>query len=292
MGAVPFPIRHISATPGPLGAAGGRPRAGVRRPRFAREGASRRRDCRERCYSTGGMRPPPDATSSTRDPGCFAYPQKRGSHDRHHDPCAGRRQFHRIPGIADERQPARGSSLRRRSSRQRPSCARFCDALAAEGYAALCPTFSGASSPGSKSPTRDAGPSGNVPSSCSIVFRRRQGRWRPRGGACATAGTIRHARVKSAVSVIVSRRQAQLSHGTRSDVDCSVGLLRCRIQDLVGEAKNIRKPLPLHIAEKDQFVPPPRKMPIKHASKGNLGHAPIAIRASGTRSRAWAAATI
>jgi carboxymethylenebutenolidase len=56
---------------------------------------------------------------------------------------------------------------------------------------------------------------------------------------------------------------------TRSDVDCSVGYYGVGIQDLLGEAKNIRKPLALHVAEKDQFVPPPAQESIKQAVKGN-----------------------
>jgi carboxymethylenebutenolidase len=56
---------------------------------------------------------------------------------------------------------------------------------------------------------------------------------------------------------------------TRSDVDCSVGYYGVGIQDLIGEAKNIRKPLALHIAEKDQFVPPAAQESIKQALNGN-----------------------
>jgi carboxymethylenebutenolidase len=56
---------------------------------------------------------------------------------------------------------------------------------------------------------------------------------------------------------------------TRSDVDCSVGYYGVGIQDLLGEAKNIRKPLALHLAEKDQFVPPPAQEKIKQALKDN-----------------------
>jgi len=56
---------------------------------------------------------------------------------------------------------------------------------------------------------------------------------------------------------------------TRSDVDCSVGYYGVGIQDLLGEAKNIRKPLALHVAEKDQFVPPPAQHAIKQALEAN-----------------------
>jgi carboxymethylenebutenolidase len=56
---------------------------------------------------------------------------------------------------------------------------------------------------------------------------------------------------------------------TRSDTDCSVGYYGVGIQDLLGEAKNIKKPLMLHIAEKDQFVPPPAQEKIKAGLKDN-----------------------
>jgi carboxymethylenebutenolidase len=52
---------------------------------------------------------------------------------------------------------------------------------------------------------------------------------------------------------------------TRSDADCSVGYYGVGIQDLLGEAKAIKKPLLLHIAEKDQFVPPPAQEQVKSA---------------------------
>jgi carboxymethylenebutenolidase len=42
---------------------------------------------------------------------------------------------------------------------------------------------------------------------------------------------------------------------TRTDADASVGYYGVNIQQKLDEAKNIRKPLMLHIAEKDQFTP-------------------------------------
>jgi carboxymethylenebutenolidase len=56
---------------------------------------------------------------------------------------------------------------------------------------------------------------------------------------------------------------------TRSDSDANVGYYGVGIQDLLGEAKNITKPLLLHIAEKDQYVPPEAQTKIKEALKGN-----------------------
>lgn len=56
---------------------------------------------------------------------------------------------------------------------------------------------------------------------------------------------------------------------TRSDADANVGYYGVGIQDQLDEAKNIRKPLLLHIAEKDQFVPPPAQAKVKEGLKGN-----------------------
>jgi len=56
---------------------------------------------------------------------------------------------------------------------------------------------------------------------------------------------------------------------TRSDVEASVGYYGVGLGGLLGEAKNIKKPLLLHIAEKDQFVPPEEQAKIKSGLAGN-----------------------
>jgi len=43
---------------------------------------------------------------------------------------------------------------------------------------------------------------------------------------------------------------------TRTTIDAAVGYYGVSIQDRLGEAANIKKPLMLHIAAKDQFTPP------------------------------------
>lgn len=42
---------------------------------------------------------------------------------------------------------------------------------------------------------------------------------------------------------------------TRSDADCNVSYYGVGLNELVGEKENITKPLLMHVAEKDQFVP-------------------------------------
>lgn len=55
----------------------------------------------------------------------------------------------------------------------------------------------------------------------------------------------------------------------RTDSDASVGYYGVNIPAFLGEAANIKKPLMLHIAGKDGFVPPPAQDQIKQALGGN-----------------------
>jgi carboxymethylenebutenolidase len=56
---------------------------------------------------------------------------------------------------------------------------------------------------------------------------------------------------------------------TRSDVDCSVSYYGVGLDGLLGEAKTIKKPLLMHIAEKDRFVPPEAQTKIKEGLSKN-----------------------
>src|SRR6202000_791296 len=55
----------------------------------------------------------------------------------------------------------------------------------------------------------------------------------------------------------------------RTDVDAAVGYYGVNIQDKLGEAANIKKPLMLHIAGKDEYAPPEAQKQIKDGLKGN-----------------------
>lgn len=55
----------------------------------------------------------------------------------------------------------------------------------------------------------------------------------------------------------------------RTDADASVGYYGVNIQTMLGEAANIRKPLMLHIAGKDEFVPPDAQQQIVDGLAGN-----------------------
>src|SRR6202000_30954 len=56
---------------------------------------------------------------------------------------------------------------------------------------------------------------------------------------------------------------------TRTDSDAAVGFYGIGIENLVGEAGNIKNPLLLHIAEGDEYVPPPAQEQIKAGVKSN-----------------------
>lgn len=55
----------------------------------------------------------------------------------------------------------------------------------------------------------------------------------------------------------------------RTDSDASVGYYGVNIQQMLGEAKTIKKPLMLHVAGKDQFVPPEAQKAVQDGLKGN-----------------------
>jgi carboxymethylenebutenolidase len=56
---------------------------------------------------------------------------------------------------------------------------------------------------------------------------------------------------------------------TRTDSDAAVGYYGIGIEGLLNEAASIKKPLLLHIAEGDEYVPPPAQEQIKDGLKGN-----------------------
>ena len=56
---------------------------------------------------------------------------------------------------------------------------------------------------------------------------------------------------------------------TRTDSDASVGYYGVNIDKMIGEAKNIRHPLLLHIAAADEYVPPAAQKTILEGLAGN-----------------------
>src|SRR3546814_474133 len=56
---------------------------------------------------------------------------------------------------------------------------------------------------------------------------------------------------------------------TRTDSDCNVGYYGVGLGDLLGEARQIEKPLTLHIAEKDRFSSPEEITKVREALESN-----------------------
>ena len=56
---------------------------------------------------------------------------------------------------------------------------------------------------------------------------------------------------------------------TRSDADCNVSYYGVGLDELLGEAGSISKPLLMHVASEDQFVPKDAQEKIKAGLAGN-----------------------
>jgi carboxymethylenebutenolidase len=72
---------------------------------------------------------------------------------------------------------------------------------------------------------------------------------------------------------------------TRTSCDASVGYYGVYIQEHLGEAEKIKKPLMLHIAEKDQFVPPEAQAKIR---EGLRKHAQVTMHVYAGQDHAFA----
>jgi carboxymethylenebutenolidase len=72
---------------------------------------------------------------------------------------------------------------------------------------------------------------------------------------------------------------------TRTDADCSVSYYGVGLDELLGEVGNITKPLLMHVASQDQFVPPEAQDKIK---AGLAGHPQIALHIYEGRDHAFA----
>jgi len=72
---------------------------------------------------------------------------------------------------------------------------------------------------------------------------------------------------------------------TRTDADCNVSYYGVGLDELLGEAGNISKPLLMHVASQDQFVPPEAQEKIK---TGLAGHSQVALHVYEGRDHAFA----
>ena len=141
------------------------------------------------------------------------------------------------------------------------------DGFAAQGYAVLCPDLFWRQEPGIEITDK-------TEAEWKKAFALAQGFNIDKGvdDLKATLATLRkHPACSGKVGSVGYCLGGKLAYlmATRSDSDANVGYYGVGIQDSLGEAKSIKKPLLLHVAAKDQFVPPEAQAKIKEGLKGN-----------------------
>ena len=146
------------------------------------------------------------------------------------------------------------------------------DAVAAQGYVALCPDIFWRQEPGIQ------------------ITDKTEAEWKKAfalfGGFDVDKGvsdlisTLNHLRGRpecsgkaGTVGFCLGGKLAYLM-AARSDADCNVSYYGVGLEALLDEAKDIGKPLLMHVAEKDRFVPPEAQAKVK---AGLAGHPHVTI---------------
>lgn len=143
----------------------------------------------------------------------------------------------------------------------------ICDDLAGQGYLALCPDLFWRQEPGIQLTDQ-------TEAEWARAFELYQGFDESKGTEDLTA-TLDHLRGRDActgkVGTVGHCLGGKLVYlmATRSDADCNVSYYGVGIENNLDEAKNITKPLLMHIAEADQFVPAEAQKAIKDRLAGN-----------------------
>ncbi len=142
------------------------------------------------------------------------------------------------------------------------------DDLAAQGYTALCPDLFWRQQPGIQITDK-------TEAEWARAFELFKGFDQTKGvdDLKATLAALRkHPACTGKVGAVGYCLGGRLAYlmSTRTDVDASVGFYGVGIEGLLDEAKNTKKPLMLHIAEEDKFVPKDAQQKVKDA----LGNTP------------------
>ena len=143
----------------------------------------------------------------------------------------------------------------------------ICDDLAGQGYLALCPDLFWRQEPGIQLTDQ-------TEAEWTRAFELYQGFDESKGTEDLTAA-LDHLRGRDErtgkVGTVGHCLGGKLVYlmATRSDADCNVSYHGVDIEANLDEAKNITKPLLMHIAEADQFVPAEAQQAIKDKLAGN-----------------------
>lgn len=148
----------------------------------------------------------------------------------------------------------------------------LCDGFAAQGYVAICPDLFWRQEPGIDITDQSE-------EEWNKAFSLYQGFDEAAGvqDLIATLAFLReYPRCSGKVGAVGFCLGGKLAYlmATRSDADCSVGYYGVGIENALGEADGITRPLLLHIAEKDQFCPPEAQAKIKSSF---AGHAAVTV---------------
>jgi carboxymethylenebutenolidase len=157
----------------------------------------------------------------------------------------------------------------------------LCDGLAGEGYRAICPDLFWRIEPGIQLTDK-------TEEEWARAFELYQA-FDPKAGVTDIAATIAHARASGAdkVGAVGYCLGGFLAYQTacHTDTDASVGYYGVGIQNSLADAAAIKRPLMLHIAGKDEFVPPEAQAAIHNALDG---HAHVTLHDYPDRDHAFA----
>jgi carboxymethylenebutenolidase len=147
-----------------------------------------------------------------------------------------------------------------------------CDQLAAQGYVAICPDLFWRQEPG-------VDITDQTQAEWDKAFSLYKGFSEARGvdDLISTLDFLRkHEACTGKVGSVGYCLGGKLAYlmATRSSADCSVGYYGVGIENQLNEASAITKPLMLHVAEADKFVPPEAQQKIKEAL-GKITHVTI-----------------
>ncbi len=142
-----------------------------------------------------------------------------------------------------------------------------CDELAQAGYIAVCPDLFWRLEPGVQLSDKTQG-EWDKAFDLMNRFDIDQGIEDLRAAIHAYKGHAQSTGLVGAVGYCLGGKLAYLL-ATRTNIDCAVSYYGVGLEALLAESQNIKKPLLLHIAARDKFVPPAAQEQIKQGLQSN-----------------------